>query len=188
MGQKIDGLIGVIGPALAFISTGASVALSPWFSWYSNALSDLGHSLKSEVAPIFNLGLLLTGFLITVYAVTVFRKHAKYTGICLVFSAFILQSIATFDEVYGFLHFAVSVLFFVSIGIASIVYAVERRSLLAAIAFVVILSSWIIYAMTTYSVGVAVPETISSLAVVSWIEHSAIKILSGKWSLQVDCS
>ena len=96
------------------------------------------------------------------------------------FSAFILQSIATFDEIYGFLHFAVSVLFFASIGIASIVYAVERRSFLAVIAFVVGLSSWVVFRMATYGAGVAIPETISSLAVVSWIMHSAIRIYSAE--------
>lgn len=180
MGERTCALFGVVGPILAYISIGVSVALSPWFSWYSNDLSDLGHAVKSEVAPIFNLGLLLSGFLIIVYAVAALRKHARYTSICLVFSAFILQSIATFDEIYGFLHFAVSVLFFASIGIASVVYAVERRSFLAVIAFVVGLSSWVVYRMAAYGVGVAIPETISSLAVVSWIMYSAIGIYSGK--------
>ena len=180
MNKRIYILLGVVGPILAYVSIAASIAFSPWFSWYSNALSDLGHSVKSEAAPIFNLGLLTTGFLMLVYTVAAFRKHAKYTSICLVFSAFLLQLIATFDEVYGSLHFVVSVLFFISIGITSIVYAVERKSLFALIAFIIGLVSWILYGMKIYSAGIAVPETISSLAVASLLVSSALKIYFSK--------
>jgi hypothetical membrane protein len=55
-------LFGVVGPLIAYFSIGVSMVLSPWFSWESNALSDLGHAIKSEVASIFNFGLLLVGF------------------------------------------------------------------------------------------------------------------------------
>jgi hypothetical membrane protein len=41
-----------------------------------------------------------------------------------------LQLLATFDEVYGPLHVIVSILFFVSLGFASIVYAAEAKSIL----------------------------------------------------------
>ncbi len=176
MNEKVYSLLGVAGPLLAFVSTGVSIALSPWFSWWENALSDLGHSVESGVAPIFNLGLLTAGFLTSVYAITVFREHSKYTSVCMVVSAFLLQLVSTFDEVYGFLHYVVSVLFFVSMGAASVAYAVERRSVLSAAAFVVGLSSWALYWMKAYSAGVAVPEAISSAAVASWVMSSALKI------------
>lgn len=180
MEERIYALFAVVGPLVAYISIGVSIALSPWFSWEVNALSDLGHSVKSKVAPIFNLGISMASFLVIIYAVTSFRKHAKYTSICLAASAFLLQLVATFDEVYGFLHFAVSVLFFISLGITSIVYAIERKSFLAVIALVIGLSSWILYEMKVYSVGVAVPEAISTLAVASFLVYSAIKIYLSK--------
>jgi len=180
MKERFYALFGVVGPLIACISIGVSILLSPWFSWERNALSDLGHAVKSEVAPIFNLGLLLAGFLIIVYTVTIFGKHARYTGICLVVSSILLQLVATFDEVYNYLHGAVSIFFFISIGITSVVYAYERRSYLAAIAFIIGLGSWILYGLKIYSVGVAVPEIISSVAVILWFEHSSIKIYFGK--------
>ncbi len=180
MKERTSALFGVVGPIVAYLSIGVSIAFSPWFSWEVNALSDLGHSVKSEVAPIFNLGLLLSGFLVTVYALIAFRKHAKYTSICLVASALSLQLIATFDEVYGFLHFAVSVLFFVSIGITSIMYAIERKSSLAVISFIIVLGSWALYEMKIYRAGVAVPEIISTLAVASFLIYSALKIYLSK--------
>jgi hypothetical membrane protein len=176
--SNICALFGVVGPLIAYISIGISIAYSPWFSWKRSALSDLGHSVNSGVASIYNLGLLLAGFLIIVYALTIFRKHAKYTSICLIASGFMLQLVATFDEVYGFLHFAVSVMFFVLIGVSSIVYAIERKSYLASSMFIINFGSWILYGMRIYHTGIAVPETISSVAVVFWIIVSAVKILS----------
>ena len=172
----------MVGPLVAYFFIGVSIVLSPWFSWWSNALSDLGHSVDSDVASLYNFGLLLAGFFIIIYSITAFRNHAKYSSCCLLVSALILQLVATFDEVYGSLHVIVSILLFVSLGLASIVYAVERKSVLALAAFVIGLGSWILYWAGMYSAGVAVPETISSVVTVSWVMLSAIKIYLGKSS------
>jgi len=176
MNKKICALFGVVGPLMAYVFIGVSIAFSPWFSWKRNALSDLGHAVKSGVAPIYNFGLLLTGFLITIYAATVLRGYARWTSYSLLISAFIIQLVAAFDEVYGLLHFVVSFLFFVSLGSTTIIYAVERKSSLAVVAFIIGLFSWIFYWAGIYSAGVAVPETISSVAVIPWIISSALKI------------
>jgi len=180
MNERIYALFGVIGPLLAFVSIGVSIALSPWFSWERDALSDLGHAVESGVAPIFNFGLLLTGFFLTIYAVKVLNKHARWTGYSLVISAFALQLMAVFDEVYGLLHLVVSMLFFVSLGITSLLYAVERKSYSAVGAFAIGVISWIFYWAEFYSVGVAVPETISSAAVLFWIIPSALRIYTSE--------
>jgi hypothetical membrane protein len=88
-----------------------------------------------------------------------------------------LELVAVFDEVYGFLHFVVSILFFVSVGFATLVYAVERKSRLAAVGFMIGLFAWVFYWAEIYRAGVAVPETISSVAVMPWIISSALKRL-----------
>jgi hypothetical membrane protein len=178
--EKKFALLGIISPFVTYFSIWISISLSSWFSWQKNALSDLGHSVKSNVAPIFNFGLLLTGFLIILYAVTVFQRHAQYTTICLIASAIVLQLVATFDEVYGTLHNIMAVLFFVSIWITSIVNAIEKRSLLALMAFIVGISSWVLYGLEVYSSGVAVPEIISFGAVASLLQFSAVKIYLNK--------
>jgi len=180
MNEKIYALFGVVGPLVACVSIGVSIAFSSWFSWERNALSDLGHAVKSGVAPIYNFGLLLTGFLLTIYAVKALKKYASWTSYSMVISAFMLQLVAAFDETYGLLHFVVSVLFFVSLGFASIVYVMERKSSLAAIAFIIGLFSWVLYWAGIYSVGVAVPETISSVAVLPWVISSALKLYISK--------
>jgi len=78
MSEKFFVLLGITGPIVSYFVIGISIIYSPWFSWQKNALSDLGHSVKSETAPIFNFGLLLTGLLIIIYMVTVFKEHAKF--------------------------------------------------------------------------------------------------------------
>jgi len=115
-----------------------------------------------------------------IYSITAFRNHAKYTSYCLLISALLLQLVATFDEVYDSLHFFVSVLFFVSLGFASVIYTVERKSVVALADFMICLGSWILYSAGIYSLGIAVPETISSLATISWVFLSALRIYLGK--------
>jgi len=183
-------LLGLLAPLTAIIFIAAAILLSPWFSWWSNALSDLGRSAdiemmpKSEVAPLFNFGLLLSGFLTILYSITSFRNHAKYTSYLLVIVGLTLQLVATFDEVYGSLHFQVSVLFFVALGFASISYVVEKRSFLAFAALIIGSVSWILYGMGIYSAGIAVPETISSMATVTWVMLSALRIYFDKLDRQ----
>ena len=127
MRERYYALFGIFGPCIAIIFITASILLSPWFSWGSNALSDLGHSVTSDVAPLFNFGLLLSGFFVIFYSLTSFRIHAKYTSFFLLLTGLALQLVATFNEVYGSLHSYVSVLFFVALDLAAISYIIEKR-------------------------------------------------------------
>jgi len=179
MEERVYALFGVFGPLLVYVSIALSLVLSPWFNWESNALSDLGHAVTSDVASIFNLGLLLAGFLMMIYALTVFKKHAKYSSFCLLVSTFLVQLLAMFNEVYGSLHYAVAVPHFVMLSLTSIVYTVERRSAVALITFMIVMFSWLLYSLNIFNIGIAVPETVSKL-VVSWIMYSAIKIYINK--------
>jgi hypothetical membrane protein len=173
-------LFGLLAPLTAFFFVVISIILSPEFSWWSNALSDLGHSVDSAVAPLFNFGLLLSGILTMLYALVSLRNHAKCTSYILMFVGLMLQLVATFDEVYGSLHFQVSVLFFVALCFASVSYVVEKRSVLAFAALMIGLGSWILYGMDIYRSGIAVPEVISSVATSIWVMRSALRIYVSK--------
>jgi hypothetical membrane protein len=172
--EKKIALFGMVGPLVAYVFIFASIMFSPWFSWENNALSDLGHSVSSGVAPLFNFGLFLTGFLVIIYSIGSLRIYAKYSSYFLLASALMLQLVAVFDEVYGFLHFAVSVLFFLCLGVSSLVYAVEKRSILASATLIIGLISWILFWADIYTAGIAVPEAISSV-VTLWIISSAMQ-------------
>jgi hypothetical membrane protein len=173
-------LLGLAAPVVAYIFIGVAIAQSPWFRWDGNALSDLGHSSRSSVAPVFNFGLLFTGFLIVAYALLSLRHSARWTSLALAVAAFSLQLVGAFNEVYGVLHYAVSILFFVSMGVASLVYAAERRSCLGVAAFAIGLAAWVLYWFDIYSSGVAVPEAVSTLAVMPWVMSTALRIYRGK--------
>ena len=180
MNERNYALLGLIAPLTAILFIAVSIALSPWFNWGTDALSDLGHSVNSEVAPLFNFGLLLSGFLTIVFSVTSFRNHAKYTSYALVLVGLSLQLVGTFDEIYKPLHFQVSVLFFAALGLASISYFIEKRSVLALAALTVGAVSWILYGLEVYSAGIAVPETVSSVATITWVMLAAFKIYRNK--------
>jgi hypothetical membrane protein len=177
--KRVYALFGVVGPMLVYLSIIASIVLSPWFNWENNALSDLGHSINSNVAPIFNLGLLLAGFFLLIYATTVFREHARYSSVCLLISTFLVQLLATFNEVYGSLHYVVAVPHFVMLSLTSVVYTIEKRSMIALTTFLVVLAAWTLYTLKIFNIGIAVPETISKI-VVAWIMVSAVKIYVNK--------
>jgi len=179
MEERVYALFGVFGPLLLYVSILLSLVLSPWFSWESNALSDLGHAVTRDAAPIFNLGLLLAGFLMMIYALTVFQKHAKYSSFCLLVSTFLVQLLAVFNEVYGSLHYVVAVPHFVMLSLTSIVYTVEKRSAVALSTFIIVMFSWLLYGLNMFKIGIAVPETVSKL-VLAWIMYSAIKIYISK--------
>ena len=179
MKERAYALFGVAGPLLVYLSIIVSLVLSPWFNWETNALSDLGHSVNSDVAPIFNLGLFLASFLLMIYSLTAFKKHAKYSSICLLVSTFFVQLLAAFNETYGALHYTVAVPHFLMLSVTSIVYSYEKKSAFALATFLVVMISWLVYALNIFSIGIAVPETISKL-VLLWIMYSAVRIYFDK--------
>jgi hypothetical membrane protein len=181
MEEREYALFGVFGPLLLFLSIATALVFSPWFSWETNALSDLGHAVTSDAAAIFNLGLLLSGFFLMIYAVTVFKKHARYSSFGLLVSTFLVQLLAAFNETYGSIHYVVAVPHFVMLSITSIIYTVEKRSVFAFTTFLIVMFSWLLYTLNIVNIGIAVPEIISKL-VVTWIMYSAIKIYVGKES------
>ena len=61
---------GFFAPLIALVAIALSIAISPGFSWFENALSDLGHYTRTDLgnfqlisAIVFNSGLVITGLL-----------------------------------------------------------------------------------------------------------------------------
>jgi len=157
-------LLGGLAPIVTLYSSiGIAIALSPWFNWVNNALSDLGHATKSTAAPVFNFRLLLTGVLIIIYSITYLHSHARWTSYPFIFMGFSMQLVGAFNETYGLLHFYVSVLLFVLLLVCALVYFAERRCYLALIApFAAIF--WAMYFQGIFFRGAALPEILSSFA------------------------
>jgi len=170
----------VVAPVLGFTCILTAVASYPAFSWTSNALSDLG------VAPgltglLFNFGLCASGFLgfnFTVFGLfTYFRKSLVGKTGALVFAAaaVALIAIGVFNESFKGTHFAVSVALFVlgplSMFIMTSAFLLghqRRMAIFTLLIAIVAALPWILLFTFRYVKGVAIPETVSALAVSAW--------------------
>ncbi len=156
-------VMGLLPIVALYSSIAIAVLISPWFSWVNNALSDLGHATKSSAAPVFNLGLVLTGALIIIYSLNYLRFHAKWTSYSFIFMGFSMQLVGAFNETFNRLHFYVSVLLFLSLLVCSLVYFAEKRCYLALITPLAAIV-WVMYFQGIFFRGAALPEIMSSFA------------------------
>ncbi|MGQ9759890.1 MAG: DUF998 domain-containing protein [Candidatus Methanomethylicaceae archaeon] len=164
-----------IGAIISLYTTIAlAISISPWFSWIDNALSDLGN-LRYESAPIFNVGLLITGLLLILYSFISLRDHAPKTAYLLAFTGFAMQLVGLLCENYGIIHFYVSVILFISLPIASMAYFIEKRCYLTWLVFVAV-PFWMLHFQGGLFRGVAIPEILSSFVVLPWLIATLIRV------------
>lgn len=203
---RFAGLCGIIGPLIALIGIVAAILVSPWFNWFTNALSDLGHPWMlggsngtpglNPAAPIFNTSLSFAG-LITLMMTVWLIRHQVFersvigiiAAILLTIAQFFLIGIGIFHEGFGYTHFVVSVGFFVTLLIAGMIYGVrlmqERHlRLIGIMAFILALVSaltWVAYYLNVLPfTGVAIPEIISAITAIIWVYPLCILLLLQK--------
>ncbi|MCL5068764.1 MAG: DUF998 domain-containing protein [Thaumarchaeota archaeon] len=68
----------IAAAVVAYVLIVTAVLISPWFSWYNNALSDLGNSaaqrnIASGADWVLNTGLVVAGVLTAVFGVQLSR-------------------------------------------------------------------------------------------------------------------
>lgn len=145
-----------------------AIYLSPWFKWERNALSDLGHAVKSEVAPIFNLGLVTGGLLFLMFSVLYMHRKYPFTSKLMALASYFLILIGTFDEVYGFLHFVVSLAFFIALAFTALSYSYESKKSYPVAITLIIGISWALQLSGICGCGASVPEMVSVLISLVW--------------------
>jgi len=153
--------LSIISIVVPLISIAVSIAISGWFNITDNALSDLGHAARSSVAPIFNFGLSLGGFLVSIVSMLYLSRIHRVFSISGALTGYTLILVATFDEIYGGLHLIVSMAFFLSIALMLSIYIYLYRNLLAILSLALGLSSWILHIAYGIPRGAAIPELIS---------------------------
>ncbi len=165
---------GLIVPLL-FI--GIAAWISGWFNLVDNALSDLGHAVKSNVAIVFNLGLSLGAFILATYSLVCAVRRDRIYGILLFVSSYLLDLIAVFDEVYGRVHFIVSVAFFTSLMTIVIMYGIGwKKILFPAVAVISFITIWYLHFVYDIPRGAAIPELLSILIVAPFMLDYALKL------------
>ena len=156
-------ILGVLSIVVAYLFISLAILMAPWFSFRLNALSDLGNSVRSRVAFIFNFGLACSSFILVVYVFTCLVYFMPKTSILMAVTSFTLCLIAVFDEVYGRIHFIVSVAFFTLSIITLLTYFIELRKTLGLVGGVLSFLIWLLYYMFKPPIGVSVPELLSSI-------------------------
>lgn len=170
-------LSGIAGAVAGLGGIGAAIAVSPWFAWTGNALSDLGHPARAS-APLFNGGLVVGGLLGVAFAgyVLAARGHpvarigAAIVGVGLANMALV----GVFDVTHR-LHGTVAVAFFLAITYGWFVHG-TGLALAGRVRYgvgtiwlgVIHVSGWLAWAASGIE-GIALPETLGALLLATWI-------------------
>nr|MDO8099047.1 DUF998 domain-containing protein [Candidatus Njordarchaeota archaeon] len=187
---KVAAVLGMIGPLIAFICIVAAIAVSPWFTWAGNALSDLGDTvLHPASAPIFNTGLIVAGIVTVFFGLGVLMKFkanvtAMVASVILLAADTTLICVGLFPETMPPWHFIFSVTLFVSIALSlllfGIAFVIEKSTrvlgVLSLILGIVAASPWILMSWE----HAAIPEIISVVAVYAWILIMCFVLITGK--------
>ena len=176
---RFSGAFGIVTPIIAFGCILSAISSAPGFSWTDNALSDLG-VMSGSTSVIFNFGLIISGILAGLFAIGVYFSFGKSIpgrsgAIAFLFSAIALTAIGIFPENMKPMHFYASVTFFALFPISLLLLTAAyfrsakpaKGSFTLAIALFAALV-WILEFSVRYVPGVAIPETLSALAVSLW--------------------
>jgi hypothetical membrane protein len=176
--QQLTAALGAASVVAALGGIALAAALSPWFSPFRHALSNLGQT-PNPAAPLFNLGLLLAGALGAGFVVAVWSgtdDGIRQAALVVLFPAMVFLGLVGAFPLPGLLHFVVAPLFFLfmTLGVAlwgAGDWAVGRRErggalVVAATLHLVSWVWWLLYGWT--APGIAVPELVGSGALAAW--------------------
>jgi hypothetical membrane protein len=177
--------LGVAGALLAYPFILASIALSPWFDIYDNALSDLGNTVSNGwVGYVYNAGLIISGAVVFAFAVLVYRdirqRKALVWAIPLMVAALDLALVGIFSENTGSVHGEVSEIFFLMIVVTMLSYSYVPWPLdsprVGGVALVFGILSAVIWFVGWPWSGVAIQEAVTSGMTAVWLLLVAAKV------------
>jgi len=189
--RRIAGLCGVVAPVFTLGLILTAVAISPWFSWQNDALSDMG---VSPAALIFNTALIVGGVLNVGLALGVGQWAgpgwlARLGSGGLLVAAVLLALIGVITEDHTAPHVAVAAGYFLLtpasyllLGTAWLRRGVRVPGILTVAAGVAAL---VLIALTPHHVraGIAVPEILTALVISCWSFSVGVFLLAGDTEL-----
>jgi hypothetical membrane protein len=176
---KVSSLCGILAPVIAFTCILYAIESYSQFSWFNNALSDLG-VVEGATAVSFNLGLTVGGVLAFVFGLGLFRfLHSKVLGVVgtffFILDALALTSIGIFPESARPMHYYASVAFFGLFPISMLLICAElftssrvKMGLFTLGVAIFAAIVWIVQFTARPFEGVAIPEALSALAASAW--------------------
>ncbi len=196
---RIGAIAGIASPIIGIITVLLSIYFSPWFIWQENALSDLGveQAGGTQIAIyLFNIGLIITGSLIAVFAVLTrsslpSNRRSKIAYAILFIGGINLALVGIFTENFPVIHRIVALLYFVTTPISLMIIgsgkiASDRAFGIfsigaGAVALVVILGLVLsivgISVGEIYPEGAAIPEIVEAIILGLWVGIAGIRVL-----------
>ena len=115
-------IFGVIGPIASLALIFADIGLSPWYSWYSNALSDLG---VHPYSYLFNGGLIFEAIMNLIFVVALYRIGAakKHVAVLLAISGISLGLVGVFNETHHLEHLLFALIYFILFPLSILLFA-----------------------------------------------------------------
>lgn len=185
---RVAGICGLAAPIVAFTCILSAIASYAPFNWVTNALSDLGVQ-AGVTAPLFNVGLVISGLLFLVFAVGLFQSAGKSVvgkvgALVLCLACVSLVCIGIFNESFKPIHFYVSVAFFVSMPISLLILVgsfwragQQKWSLFTLAIGLAAATPWVLQYTIHYVPNVAIPEFVSGFAGALWTAILSVKML-----------
>ena len=180
---KLAGLAGVFAPILTLTFIFVSIALSSWFSWHDNALSDMG---VNAVAPLFNGALLIGGLLYLVFVIGFLRwrglasRLAKLAAIAMIVGGVGLCCIGIFTEDAGRIHYYVSATYFLATPLAYALFGIDwvrhGDRLMGWLSIAAGITAFLMIAAVPHK-RIAVPEILAALTMGMWTFALGLKLL-----------
>ncbi len=177
---------GIVFPILAYASIFLAIYNAPWFSWYSNALSDLG--VYPASSGIFNSGLIIAGLLYMIFSLSLLVERKTYLWrigtLLLSFDAVSLMLVGVFPENVKFYHGFFALMYFILFPVSfifmglSMIKSNHRTGFLFILSAILGLAIWFIPWRSIGIKGIAIPEFLASLTNTIPIISLSIKRIS----------
>lgn len=176
--RRLQASLGLGAVAVSFSGIFLAAALSPTFSLFGSALSDLG-TVGTPTAPLFNGAVLVAGALGAGFVASVWddtEDPVRRGGLVLLLPAMLNLSLVGVFPIPNPFHFLVSILFFFFLTLGVFVwgagdFAVDRRERGGAlvVASTLHVAGWVWrFAFGWAGPGVAVPELVGAATLALW--------------------
>jgi len=179
----LGGISGVVAPLLTLGLILYTVAISPWFNWHRDALSDLG---VREHALLFNSALAVNGLLSILVALGVGallgRGWLTRAGVgAMVTGALGVGLISVITQEYDTPHFLLAAAYFILTPLGYLLLAPamfrQGRAVMGTLSIAAGMAAmWLILLLPHQ--GLAVPELTASLIIGAWTFSLGVEMLN----------
>ncbi len=184
----LAGVCGILGSTLPLVMVLSATFLSSWFSWSTNALSEMG---VGEQAALFNSAVLIGGALNFLYALGLRHnlgggKLTQVGVVSIMVSSISLALVGIFTVDYLFFHgivafgyFMLTPVGFLLIGLGTKEEKIKKLSFSCGIAalFAILVLPVLILALSL-GIGFAVPELVEGLVISVWTLLMSARLLA----------